>query len=173
MTEKLCDDVWKRQGISLLWNPEALAEICRSDQVISLYQFFQLFKSGWSQEQLAPMMVASGRALVVAGLETALDAHEIDEIVEWVEQELYPVMRRFQQEVADGGRGAALILWIAEARRFDAKKDPEYHFWITKDTRTRIDLARALFNGASNDLRAIYANESAAQPLGLYHPRIS
>ena len=170
---KLEDDVWKRQGISLIWDAESLMSICCPYQVISLYRFFQLANARWSEEQLEPLMVNDGRALVVAGLETALDAHDVDDVVEWIEQELYPVMRRYQQDVADGGREAALIFWIAEHRRFKGMTtNPDYD-WVTKDTKTKINLTRALFNGASNDSQPICPNKSDDQSIGLYHPRIS
>ncbi len=172
MNGKFCDDVWKRQGISLIWDPTALSSFCRSDQVISLQQFFQLSNQSWPEEPLAALMVGDGRALVVAGLETALDAQDSDKVVDWVEQTLYPVMRRFQQDVADGGRGAALIFWMVAFNRVVASStDPDYG-WITKD-RTDIELSRALFNGASKDLRPIFRHESDDRPIGLYHPRIS
>ena len=172
MINKLKDDVWKRQGISLIWAPLALSSLCRSDQVISLHQFFQLANGGWAEEQVEPLMVNDGRTLVVAGLEPALDAHDTDKIVEWVEQELYPLMRRFQQDVADGGRGAALIFWIVESNRFKGSMiDPDYQ-WIAKD-KSRIELTRALFNGASSDLQPICPDGSDERAIGLYHPRIS
>lgn len=172
MNGNFYDDVWKRQGISLIWEPAALSSVCLFRQVVSLHQFFRLSDESWSEEQLEQLMVSGGRALVVAGLETALDAHDPDNAVDWVEQTLYPVMRRFQQDVADGGRGAALIFWIAEPKRFvPMSLDPDY-LWITKDHR-KIELTRAMFNGASKDLRTIYPDEFSEKAIGLYHPRIS
>lgn len=174
MNDRFYDDVWKRQGISLIWNPDSLATICRSDQVISLYQLFQLNRDDWPDDQLDAMMVENGRALVVAGLESTLDSLAVETIVNWIEQQLYPVMRRFQQNVADGGRGAALIFWIVESRRFvSSSTDPSYH-WITRqDNETRIEISRALFNGAADALRTVFPDSVSNRAIGLYHPRIS
>ena len=173
MSDKFYDDVWKRQGISLIWDPLALSSICQSDQVVSLRQFFRLDANGWPDDQLDLLMVNSGRTLVVAGLEVALDALDPEAITDWIEQTLYPTMRRFQQDVADGGRGAALIFWIVEPRRFVASStDPDYR-WITKKSGVEIDISRAMFNGASKDLCTVFQNMTATQAIGLYHPRIS
>ena len=173
MSTTLYDDVWKRQGISLVWGPEALATVCRGDQVISLHQFFQLSREDWPEDGLDAMMVADGRALVVAGLETALDMLPPDEVTEWIEMTLYPVLRSYQQAVADGGRGASLILWIAVPNRFVSSLSTDPHVrWITKD-RSEVEITRALFNGAADDVRSIVSNDTSGKIIGLYHPRIS
>ena len=173
MSTTLYDDVWKRQGISLVWSPEALATVCRSDQVISLHRFFQLSREDWPEDGLDTLMVADGRALVVAGLESALDMLPPDKVTEWIEMTLYPVLRSYQQAVADGGRGASLIFWIAVPNRFvsSLSTDP-FVQWIARD-RTEVEITRALFNGAADDVRSVVSHDADGKTIGLYHPRIS
>ena len=63
------DDAWKRRGLTILWNFEALAEIAEPSQVISLRKLIHIAKS-WPEE----LPAADGNAVVVTGLEGMLDS---------------------------------------------------------------------------------------------------
>ena len=67
----LHDDIWTRRGISLLWEAESLAQVCTPQEVVSLRRFLQLNSLGWPEDQLP---LVDDRVLVVAGLESAIDA---------------------------------------------------------------------------------------------------
>ena len=76
--------------------------------------FSALYEAGWPEDALK---LIKNRTLVIAGLEAAMDTLSPQEAVEWLEQKVYPAMRDFQDNVADGGGEAALILWFADAKR--------------------------------------------------------
>lgn len=62
-------DVWKRRGLSLLWGPEALAELAKPEEVASIRNVFQISRS-WPDE----LPSNGGKTLVVAGVEGCLDS---------------------------------------------------------------------------------------------------
>lgn len=47
MNPALNDDVWKRRGISILWDGDTLAHLQATDKVISLRRFFELYEANW------------------------------------------------------------------------------------------------------------------------------
>ena len=96
----LSDDIWMRRGISILWDAEALATVCTPSQVVSLRQFLLLYTAGWPEGELS---LVNDARLVVAGLESAIDALSPDEAVNWLERTVYPAIISFQENVAGGG----------------------------------------------------------------------
>ena len=100
MSPDLLDKTWMSCGISVLWDAEALNEICAPDSVRSLREFMRLYQSAWPEDALN---LISGRVLIVAGLEAAMDTLNPEEAVDWLEQNIYPAVRDFQDNVADGG----------------------------------------------------------------------
>src|SRR5439155_5307199 len=101
-------------GSSLVWNPEALKQICPFDSARSLREFLRLHEAGWPEGDLQPI---NNRYLVVAGLEAAMDTLRPDEAAPWFEITVYRAINDFQRDVADGGREAALVFWMAEPKR--------------------------------------------------------
>ena len=101
MGPPLSDDIWTRRGISLLWDADALAAVCTPQA------------GGQPAPIPAPPCARAGRTLdlslvndsrlVVAGLESAIDALPPDEAVTWLEQIVYPAIVSYQEEVAGGG----------------------------------------------------------------------
>ena len=173
MRSPLLDDTWTRRGISILWDAETLSGLCSPAQVVSLRQFLQLHGMGWPDDRL---VLVKDKALVVAGLESAIDALPPEEAVVWLESMLYPAIVSYQREVAGGGDQAALVLWIADHKRLDYRTSDDTHYWHcgTEYKGQQIPLSRCLFNGAQDGLRRIVVVENKTEvTVGLYHPRIS
>jgi hypothetical protein len=172
MGPPLTDDIWTRMGISLLWEPDALASVCSPFRVISLRRFLTLYRAGWAEVY---SVLVNEVTLVVAGLEGCLDSLSPAEAENWVERTFYPAEVSFQREVAGGGRGAALILWLAEPERVKYETAEDTHYWLCSGEHKghRLTFSRCLFNGAQADLRWIEGGRAPNHPVGLYHPRIS
>lgn len=129
----------------------------------------KLHKIGWPDDQLS---LVNDHVIVVAGLESAIDALPPEEAVHWLEQVVYKAIISYQREVADGGNQAALVLWITENRRLAYQTSDDSYDWHcgTEYRGQTIPLSRCLFNGAEHDLRRI---EPSGRWIGLFHPRIS
>lgn len=164
------DDLWKRRGISLLWDGDSLNSLCKSDQVISLRQFRQLHDGGWDEDDL-PLI--DDATLVVAGIESCIDALPPEKATEWLENVMYRAMVSYQSEVADGGGQASLIFWFVDPRRLSyLTSDDQWSLHCGGEFKgQQIPIGRCLFNGAAKDLREIH--DASGNKLGLYHPRIS
>jgi hypothetical protein len=174
MNPSLYDDTWMRCGTSLLWDAEALNRICSAEFVRSLRELLRLHQAGWPDGTLS---LINNRTLVVAGLEAAMDTLDPDEAVEWFEQKVYPAILDFQENVADGGREAALILWLADRNRiFHRPADNTYHWHCSGAYRQRsISIGRCIWNGAETSVRRIMTTTADKKQIwaGLFHPRIS
>lgn len=174
MNPDLQDNNWMRGGTSLLWDAETLYRLCPAEAVRSLREFLQLYQVGWPEDALK---LIEGRALVVAGLEAALDTLMPDRAVEWFEQTVYPAILDFQEEVADGGREAALIFWLADGKRvFHQPSENTYHWYCSGEHRRKsIPIGRCVWNGAEDSVRRIIVlnREKKEIHVGLFHPRIS
>lgn len=174
MGPTLHDDIWKRRGISLLWDADQLAILCQPQQVVSLRRFFQLQSADWREDQ---MSLVNDKALVVAGLESCIDALQPDDACEWLERTVYPAIVSYQREVAQGGDQAALVFWFVDHRRLTQQTSDDTYYWHcgTEYKGQQIPISRCLFNGAHKDLQRIHVlgEKRTEQWVGLYHPRIS
>jgi hypothetical protein len=170
----LHDNIWTRRGISLLWEAESLAQICTPQQVVSLRRFLQLNALGWPEDQLS---LVDDEVLVVAGLESAIDALPPEQACDWLEQVVYKAIVSYQREVADGGGQAALVFWITENRRLTYQTSDDMYYWHcgTEYKGQQIPVSRCLFNGAQHDLQRIHVVDGKKNEhwIGLFHPRIS
>ncbi len=170
----LQDDIWTRRGISLLWDADSLADVCTPQQVVSLRRFLQLHSLGWPDDQ---MPLVDDEVLVVAGLESAIDALPPEQACDWLEQVVYKAIVSYQREVADGGGQAALVFWITENRRLTYQTSDDTYYWHcgTEYKGQLIPVSRCLFNGAQNDLQRIQVvdGKNTEHWIGLFHPRIS
>ncbi len=174
MNPDLHDNSWMRGGTSLLWDADALKRICPAESVRSLRELLRLYQSGWPEDALK---LVNGRTLVVAGLEAAMDTFAPEQAVEWLEQTVYPAILDFQEEVADGGREAALIFWLADGKRvFPKASENTYHWYCSGEHRKEsIPIGRCIWNGAEGSVRRIITLNSDKKEVhvGLFHPRIS
>jgi hypothetical protein len=170
----LHDDVWTRRGISLLWDADSLAHVCTPQQVVSLRRFLELHTLGWPAEQFS---LVNDRVLVVAGLESAIDALTPDQACHWLEQVVYKAIVSYQREVADGGGQAALVFWITENRRLTYQTSDDIYYWHcgTEYKGQQIPVSRSLFQGAHHDLQRLHVvdGKKTEHWIGLFHPRIS
>lgn len=174
MGPTLHDDLWTRRGISLLWDADQLATLCQPQQVVSLRRLFQLQAAEWPEDQV-PLI--NDKALVVAGLESCIDALPPHDACEWLERTVYNTLVSFQREVASGGDQAALVLWFADHRRLVHQTSDDTYYWHcgTEYKGQQIPLSSCLFNGAHQDLQRIHVlgERRTESWVGLYHPRIS
>lgn len=169
----LHDDIWTRRGISLLWDADALAQICAPRQVVSLRRFLELHTLGWPEPRVP---LVHEKLLVIAGLETAIDALPPDEACEWLETVVYEAIVGFQTEVAGGGTEAAAVLWFTDDRRIDYRTSDDTYYWhcATEFKGRQLPLSRCLFNGGQADARRIHAVDADQNEhwIGLYHPKV-
>jgi len=174
MNPDLHDNTWMRCGTSVLWEAQALNRVCLPEAVRSLREFLRLHQTGWPE---GTIKLIQDRTLVVAGLEAAMDTLQPDEAVEWLEKTIYQAVLGFQEIVADGGGGAALIFWLADRTRVFHKASENTYYWhCTGEHRQQsIPLGRCLWNGAESDVRRIFATDAqkTAHHIGLFLQRIS
>ncbi len=174
MNPDLLDATWLTSGTSLLWDAAALNRICPAKSVRSLRELMRLHQAGWANGQL---QLINGRTLVIAGLEAAMDTLHPDTAVEWLEKTVYPAITDFQQDVADGGREAALIFWLADKNRIFHKASEDTYHWHCggEHSKKSIPIGRCLWNGAEGSARRIVTTGAENKPVwsGIFHPRIS
>jgi hypothetical protein len=165
---------WKRRGISLLWQAEALAQICAPAEAVSIRHFLNPAQP-WRNE----LPAANGDALVVVGVEGCIDALTPEDAAIWIEEDLKPRIFDFQSEYEGQ---ASLIFWLPAGRqriRMDAAT--EEYSWLCSAAFSgqSIALGRHLWSGAESDVYRIIdasnSNQDADGPawIGLFHPRIS
>ncbi|MFC1337523.1 MAG: 5'-nucleotidase [gamma proteobacterium symbiont of Clathrolucina costata] len=170
MNPPLTDDVWKRKGINILWSGELLAELSAAPKVVSLRRFFELQDAGWPEED---MPWVNDSALMVAGLDVAIDALPIEEAEGWIEQQVYTKILDFQ-DCFEGQM--SLIFWMADhARWYETPGESAYEWYLDgKQRGQRLALGRCIWNGAQNGVRRIEAAINGKdQWVGLHHYRIS
>ena len=169
----LQDDIWTRRGISLLWDAESLADVCTPQQVVSLRRFLQLGSLGWPEEHLP---FVNEKVIVVAGLESVIDALPPEEATEWLEQVVYRGIVSFEHEVSKATE-AALVLWVSDSRRLEYRTSDDTYYWhcATEYKGQMIPLSRCLFNGGQGDTRRIHTHDSSKKEkwIGLFHPKVS
>ena len=174
MHPDLQDNTWTQCGTSLLWDAVALTHLCPADSVRSLREFLRLHQAGWPD---AALKLTNGRVLVVAGLDSAMDTLPPEGAVEWLEQKVYPAILDFQEVVADGGREAALIFWLANGSRVRHRAADNTHHWLCSGTHRshEIPIGRCVWNGAEGSVRRIVTSTPEGKTLhvGLYQQRIS
>ena len=174
MKPDMHDDTWMQCGTSLLWDPDALNRICPAESVRSLREFLRLHQAEWPEDALR---LVQGRALVVAGLDAAMDVLAPERAIEWLEKTIYPAILDFQEEVAGGGCEAALILWLVDGKRIDHRpSENTYHWRCSGEHRDElIPISRCIWNGAEADVQRIVSlsNEKKEIHVGLYQQRIS
>ena len=174
MSPDLHDKTWMQSGISILWDADALNEFNSAESVRSLRAFLLLYAAGWPEHELD---LINGRTLVVAGLEAAMDTLNPEQAEEWLEQQVYPAVRDFQDSVADGGVEAALVFWFADKKRlWHHAADGTNHWYCSGQHRQHsIPIGRCIWNGAESGVRRIMAtdSENRQREIGLFLRRIS
>lgn len=169
------DEVWRRRGFAVLWNPAALGVLCRSTQeVISVRELLAL-KDRWPD--LLP--TGGGTALVVTGLEGCLDRIEPSDAGSWLEDVIHPTMLSFQRHNHDE---AALVFWMPTAeKRVDVVAVDDTISWeyAPPFKKEPFALSQHLFGGAHKDACRIMATDQddrghrRSSWIGIHLPRIS
>ena len=167
-------DGWKRGGLSLLWGPEALAEIAKPSEVASIRDLFK-FSHNWPED----LPSNTGQTLVVAGVEGCLDCLTPEDAAEWIEGGLRPVLLSFQEEYEGQ---CALVLWLPTGhRRISMNRANETYRWKCNAPfpGREIEIGRILWGGAESDAERIIDGRAANRDpdgsawIGLHHPRLS
>lgn len=170
MNTPLTDNVWKRRGINILWSGKALTELKAAPKVVSLRRFFELQENGWPEEEIPWVNDA---ALIVAGLDVAIDALPMEEAEDWIEQQVYSKILDFQG-CFEGQ--SSLIFWMADEKRWsEVAGDNAFEWYLDGQYKgQRLALGRCIWNGAQNGVRRIEVSENGkANWVGLHHHRIS
>ena len=168
---QMTTDVWTRRGISLLWDANALTEICKLPEVFTIRQLFSVV--GRWEENLPSN---GGRTLVVAGLEGCMDMLAPDEAEEWLTSEVRGAMLSFQEEFT---LEAGLVLWLPTgSARMAVNPASEDFYWKCSPPYggQTLDLGRILFSGAAGDAVQIWynsASQGADSWIGINSPRVS
>ena len=167
-------DIWKRRGITLLFDDRALAGLAETAEVVSVRRWVRM-AGHWPDD----LPSNHGRAIVVAGLGACLDLLAPDECEEWISRQWTPTVASFQAEF-DGE--AACVFWVPDGRtRIRMNVASETYTWACapphKDQ--ALPLGRLLWAGAESGVARIVETEGAnGDPdgpawSGLYQPRIS
>lgn len=166
----LLHDLWMRRGLSLLWGASALARVA-PNEIVPLRTLFHLADAGFVE----PLPSNGGKLLIATGLEGALDALTPDDSETWTMERIRPLLERFQ-EAFDGEGALAFWLPSGQARIVARPASAEYHWRLpTGHGDKMLHLSELIFAGADDDLRQILDGKSAsaAEWIGLYHPRVS
>jgi hypothetical protein len=174
MNTPLETDDWMTMGISLLWDADALNRLCRVDQAVSLREFLRLHGESWEG---VDARLINKRALLVAGLDAAIDSLSPADATQWMEDTLYPAIRDYQQAVADGGREASLVFWLPDHRRIELKAAEGNFQWLCagEHRHERLSIGRCIWNGAQDSVQKIITHDAHKKErwLGLFEARIS
>jgi hypothetical protein len=166
-------DVWKRRGVSLLWEAEALSALSKPEDVVSIRQFFAMV-GNWPND----LPCNDGNTLVVAGLEGCIDLMEPEEAEGWLKSEFLPAVLAFQDEYGLG----SLVFWLPTGKsRVRMNRATEAYTWICSapHNNQQLELGRILWAGAEADVgRIIDPNNVNPDPdgaawIGLHLPRLS
>jgi hypothetical protein len=149
-------DSWKRRGHTMLWDAGSLASLCHAEHAVTLRRFLMTHAAGWPEADLDATLV-KGRALVVAGLDAALDALEPEDAMAWLESVVYPAVISFEKNVADGASQAALVFWFADGRRIRHSMADLVATWDCSLAfgQRQIPVSRGLWNGSSASMQEI------------------
>jgi len=143
-------DVWKRRGLSLLWDAKTLSVLAEPKRVVSIRQLFALI-GNWP----ADLPCNDGRALVVAGLEGCLDILKPADAEQWLENDFRPAILAFQDRY---GLEAAIVFWLPTGKnRFRMNAATEAYSWLCSapHSNVRLELGRILWAGAEGDVRRV------------------
>jgi hypothetical protein len=176
MNPPLTDDVWKRKGISVLWDVPGLFSLGSLTTAISLREFFLWDADGWREDSAHARFSGGDRRIVVAGLEAALDCMEPEQAGEWMSELLLPAIHRCAEILFQGGTGGALLFWMVKHERFRMKLANDEIMWGCDGEHrgSEILFSHGLWNGAYRDVQRIALPNSEPEPgLGFYLQRIS
>lgn len=174
MTKPLTDRSWTKRGLSLVWNAEELGSVAGAETAWSMRQLL-MYSRAWPSE----LPSSNGKAVVVAGLDSCLDAFGPDAAEEWIRREVVPMMLSFQEEYHGE---AALVFWLPDGlkRLTHPSSEDRYGWrWVAHPEVEPLALGRSLWAGAEADSRRIVTpvngkvDPTGAGWVGLYLLRLS
>lgn len=161
------DTVWQRSGVSLIWDSEALAEICEAKEVWSLRQFLNA-AAKWSEH----VPSNQGKTLVVAGLDGCLDLLSPADAEKWLAEEIKTAVLSFQDFWVGQ---AALVFWLPDGvGRFIVNPATDEVSWrcSAPNSSSQVDFGRILWGGAHEYPQHIVLR-AGEKPVGFFHLRIT
>ena len=180
MNPPLTDDVWKRKGISVLWDVPGLASLGSLHSAISLRELFLWDADGWREDSMHARFSGGARRIVVAGLEAALDCLDPEAAEEWMAARLLPAVKRCAEpeNLKFGDESGALIFWMVKHARFRVKlgRSGEEIMWACAGEfqGAEINFSNGLWSGAYKEVQRISPRREEPEPgLGFYLQRIS
>lgn len=165
------DSSWVKKGMSLLWDSSALSKVIASGEALSLRQFF-LLAQDWPDD----LPSAQGNAVVVVGLEAALDCLSPNDAETWLESSIRPTLLGFQSHYQGQ---AGLHFWLPGGRqRIVPSFASNSYAWSGPSPASRnVPLGRLLWSGAESEALRIVESGSKDPDglswLGLHHRRVS
>lgn len=164
---------WRRVGVSLVWDPRALGAEILAGEAVSLRGFMQMAQS-WPEA----LPSNGGDAVLMAGLEAALDCLSPSDAEIYLQRQFAPVLESFQ---AHYQLQAALLIWLPSGKR-RIQADAAFHsyHWLcaAPHGNERIPLGRLLWSGAESDAKRIVDRKRTSDWdesawLGLHQARVS
>lgn len=168
--------LWTKRGVSVVWDAKALSDLGSMTKAISLRDWFRWQAEGWPDHD-EYFTGKDERAIVVAGLDAALDSLEPDAAEAWMQNRLLIAISEFQDEIAGGGQEAALIFWMVNRKRFRYQTADDSVVWrcSTAHSGRELPISRCIWNGAQADVRRIVPTDcdDPETGIGLFLQRVS
>lgn len=168
--------LWTKRGVSVVWDAKALSELGSMIKALSLRDLFRWQAAGWPERNYS-FTGKDGRAIIVAGLDAALDSLQPDEAEAWMQERLMSAITEFQDEIAGGGQEAALIFWMVNRKRFQYVTATDSFLWkcSTAHGGCTLPISHCIWNGAQADIRRILPVDCDDQEngVGLFLQRVS
>ncbi len=166
--KQLLDTVWRRRGVSWIWDDEALSSVAKPSEVFNLRQLVRASKS-WPED----LPSNNGDALFVAGLDACLDLLSPADAEDWLGNALKSSILSFQD--AYSGDAAALIFWLPKGdRRIHTEMATDAVRWHCggRFTSQHVEFGRILWGEAREYPQEIVIADKG-KPVGLFHLRIT
>ena len=163
----LIDTVWQRRGTTWLWDGAALSAVGTAAEAWSLRRLLRTV-GHWPDE----LPGNGGQAVLVAGLDTALDALLPADAEAWLLEVLKPAVLSFQQHFGGGG---ALVFWLPTGRgRIKVNPATDAVSWACSPPNQGQVLAfgRILW-GEAGEYPQELVLQAGGRLAGLYHGRIT
>lgn len=164
---KLYDNVWQRRGVSWIWDDEALSEVYRTSEVVSLRQLMR-----FSEDRSFQLPSNEGNSLVVGGLDFCLASMTPRCSEVWLQEDLKGAILAFQDEFA----GEAALIFRIPSGEVQLRQDiaTGYILWkctIPHSSET-IEFGRLLWGEGTDQPKEI-AFSRTDKSIGWFHPRLS
>jgi len=165
--KQLLDTVWRRRGVSWIWDDEALSSVAKPSEVFSLRELIRASKS-WPEN----LPSNKGDALIVAGLDACLDLLSPTDAEDWLGNELKSSILSFQDAYSGD---AALIFWLPKGdRRIHTELATDAVRWHCggQFADQNVELGRVIWGEAREYPQEIVMGDKG-KPVGLFHLRIT